>query len=354
MTVDEKINLWQYTEIQPLSKKAFLVRNNFDGRLMVKHLAAVENFKIFETIKNIQSPYLMRVYDSVVENGVCISLGEYIEGVTLEKAVELRGVYSEKAVKNIMLALCDGLSALHASGIIHRDINPANVMIDKNGVVKIIDYDITRTVKENRNKDTLIMGTPGYASPEQFGFEQTDDKADIYSCGALMNYLLTGYLPNERLYMGGLTAIIKKCTELDPRNRFYSIEQLKLALLGKPSSSARIVNHRKLPGFKRGDTVCEVLATLFLVFYFIFLFFFMMNAFRSWLAENPIRTIVSGFTIFGLYTAIPYLSFGDIGGISRFIYRENPKVGKYILYAVGTISLISAFSLHIWLISYNT
>ena len=349
MTVDEKINLWQYTEIQPLSKKAFLVRNNFDGRLMVKHLAAVENFKIFERIKTISSPYLMRVYDSVVENGVCISLCEYIEGVTLEKAVELRGVYPEKAVKNIMLALCE----CRLDNIVYRlGLSPTRAGARQ--LVNHIDYDITRTVKENRNKDPLIMGTPGYASPEQFGFEQTDDKADIYSCGALMNYLLTGALPNERLYMGGLTAIIKKCTELDPRNRFYSIEQLKLALLGKPSSSARIVNHRKLPGFKRGDTVCEVLATLFLVFYFIFLFFFMMNAFRSWLAENPIRTIVSGFTIFGLYTAIPYLSFGDIGGISRFIYRENPKVGKYILYTVGTISLISAFLLHLWLISYNT
>ena len=90
---------------------------------------------------------------------------------------------------------------------------------------------------------------------------------------------------------------------------------------------------------------------LFLVFYFIFLFFFTANSIVSWLADNPVRTLLSGFTIFGLYTAIPYLSFGDIGGISRFVYRENPKVGKYILYAVGTISLIFAFLLHLWLIA---
>lgn len=345
MNTDEKIKLWQYTELKPLSPKALLVRNNFDGRIMVRHLADKDSYCVFEKIQKLSSPYLMQVFDSTIEDNRCVSLCEYIDGVTLEKAVELRGKYSEKSVRNIMAQLCDGLNILHKNGIVHRDINPSNVMIDKNGIVKIIDYDILRTVKDGKSRDTQILGTPGYAAPEQFGFNQTDGRADIYSCGALMNYLLTGEIPSDKLYSGSLSGIIKKCLELDPENRFTDINELKNALLEniqfiKTDNKTRKVNHRRLPGFKTKNKVAEFFTILFLAVYFIMLFAYLNYSFNGGYDYNRTKGVFIGLTLFVFLTAVPYLSIGDIGGISRYIVKSRPSVGKLIMVLIGAVSLI--------------
>ncbi|MBR1730906.1 MAG: serine/threonine protein kinase [Ruminococcus sp.] len=227
----EKYKLWQNTELSEIAPNLVLVRNDFDSRIMALRKSGAENFEIMRALCSVRHLNIMRVYDAVTDGNVCKSLCEFIDGLTLEKAVENFCPYKEKQVRDIMCQLCDGLSALHERGIIHRDINPTNIMITWDGIIKIIDFDITRTVKFNRSKDTRVLGTAGYASPEQFGFSQTNERADIYSCGVLMNYLLTGALPNERHAEGPLSAVIKRCTQIDENNRFQNAEQLKKALL---------------------------------------------------------------------------------------------------------------------------
>jgi serine/threonine protein kinase len=114
---------------------------------------------------------------------------------------------------------------------VHLDIKPENVMIDNNGTVKLIDYSAAKLYKSHRTQDTQLLGTAGYAAPEQFGITQSDGRVDIYALGILMNVMLTGEHPSKAFYKKGrLKKIIEKCTRIDPNRRYQKIKDLKKAL----------------------------------------------------------------------------------------------------------------------------
>ena len=128
--------------------------------------------------------------------------------------------------------ILEALQTIHSYHIIHRDVKPENILISTDGVVKLLDFGIARFQKENQSKDTTILGTAGYASPEQFGFQQTDVRADIYAAGILLNKMLTGKMPGEEtdaltVVDENIRKMIQKCTEIDPKNRYESVQQLK-------------------------------------------------------------------------------------------------------------------------------
>lgn len=345
MTVDEKFKLWQFTELGAISEKAVLVKNNYSGTLMVKYTADKKCFDVFQIMEKSSAPNLMAVYDTVIENDKCVSLCEYIEGVTLEQAVKKRGIYDEYGTVNIIAQLCDGLAVLHKNRIVHRDINPSNVMLDKNGIVKIIDFDILRIVKAGQGRDTQVMGTPGYASPEQFGFYQTDARADIYSCGVLMNYLLSGKLPNEYMYNGNLTPVITRCIEMDPKNRFNSVNELKQVLLGRKANvntskkPEKYINYWKLPGFRKGNPFAKFITIFFYIMYIIMFLGYLNFWFQGKYSNDIQEGILTGLCIFVFLTALPYLVFGDFGGMSRLFSWKHPMLGKVITKIIGILSL---------------
>lgn len=138
--------------------------------------------------------------------------------------------------------LCDAVSDLHENfdpPIIHRDLKPSNVMINGHGV-KVIDFGIARTYREDAKSDTRHFGTPSYAPPEQFGFGQTDERSDIYALGMLLYYCLTERTPTFSMLESEfedddvpvpLRAVIAKATAFDPANRYASVRELKLAFL---------------------------------------------------------------------------------------------------------------------------
>ena len=114
----------------------------------------------------------------------------------------------DSSQSNMLIA---GLGALHRCSLVHRDINANNILITTDGNVKIIDYGIVRLFDKSKSTDTVILGTPGYAAPEQFGFTQSDSRTDIYALGVLMNVMMTGRLPSEDTARGGISRIIEKC-----------------------------------------------------------------------------------------------------------------------------------------------
>lgn len=102
-------------------------------------------------------------------------------------------------------------------------------MIDTDGRVVLIDFDASRRVSNN-GKDTQIIGTVGYAAPEQLGLAQSDARTDIYATGVLMNVMLTGLHPTQQFARGRMGRIIRKCTHINPNERFQSAEKLSRAL----------------------------------------------------------------------------------------------------------------------------
>lgn len=194
---------------------------------------------------------------------------EFISGETL-KAHKVRvGDISKNQIINWCIDLVNVISYLHgqSSGpIIYRDIKPENIMITTENQLKLVDFGIARVYKENLSRDTLPLGSRGYAAPEQFGGSQSDERTDIYGFGVTMYFMLTGkhlgeppYSINEGLLEDEdvsniLINIVKKCCEPIPSNRYQSVdaimEDLKCLLdLQNPTAKKRrqkIQNKRKL------------------------------------------------------------------------------------------------------------
>ena len=134
---------------------------------------------------------------------------------------------SSPAAMNITCSICQGLYALHNSGIVHRDIKPDNIIICDDNNVKIIDFDISKIYKSNQRSDTQTLGTVGFAAPEQFGMQQSDARTDLYSLAVLLNVLLTGEHPSVKMCENKkILKVIKKCLSINPDDRYSSAEEL--------------------------------------------------------------------------------------------------------------------------------
>ncbi len=191
-----------------------IVKLEFNGDISV--------YKILETISHPNLPRIFGVYQKGAE---WVVVEEYINGITVAENLQ-NGLYTEKGVKIIIRSICSALDVLHSNNIIHRDIKPENIMIDSSGNVKLIDFDASRVYKNYKSQDTSFIGTAGFAAPEQFGFNQTDPRSDIFAIGILMNIMLTGEHPSRKLYKGKLTKIIEKCINIDPNQRFKNVREL--------------------------------------------------------------------------------------------------------------------------------
>lgn len=348
-------NLWVYDVIVNISPSISMVQNRYNGQLMIRKLSAPECFPLYQRIRSLHSEHLMKIYDVRMYGELCESLCEYVPGYTLDYLVERNGPFNEEHAKKIMLSLCDGLKVLHSNGIIHKDIKPSNIIMNPEGCVKIIDYDISRTKKPDKNKDTSIFGTKGYASPEHFGFAQTDEKADIYSCGVLFNYLLTGKEPDEYLYDGSMKYIILQCTEIDKEKRFKNTDRLKEAISGEytpvPSDSFVLPDSddfRPLPGFRGKNVFLKILMTIIIAAYLLLFYFYIYAlitndpGISSWSTTAKVLNFI---IFFFCFTLLPYILFGDIGRISKKINPKNPRNGKYVLNILGVLSIILGFLL---------
>ncbi|MBU9894569.1 serine/threonine protein kinase [Holdemanella biformis] len=184
---------------------------------------------LYQTLQKIKNPYLPKIFVVQENDNQLTLLEEYIEGNTLDQQI-----LSKEDVRNIMHQLCECLNTLHKLNppIIHRDIKPENIIYHNNKVT-LLDFGIARFLDSRKSKDTLILGSVGYAAPEQFGFQQSNPQTDIYALGKLMNYLLNGSLEHQNNIPFDLKQIILKATQLDYKNRYKSVKEMDLAIQQK-------------------------------------------------------------------------------------------------------------------------
>lgn len=172
-----------------------------------------------------EAPQLARVYACYDANGDTISEEEYVDGTLLSDLLR-RTLLSEVQAAAVTREICLGLQTLHSLGFVHRDVKPENVMLTQQGRVVLLDLDAAAPVMGTPDTNTRLLGTAGYAAPEQFGFARCDVRADIFALGVLLNVALTGEHPAVRLAEGRLGRIVRRCTNTNAAQRYANIDAL--------------------------------------------------------------------------------------------------------------------------------
>lgn len=183
---------------------------------------------VYRKLLTVDCPYLPRIEEALEQDGQAAVLEEYVQGDTLHFLLE-GGHLSWPQARRITGELCAALWVLHSLGAVHRDVKAGNVLLRGDQAV-LIDFDASRLMKEDESSDTVVLGTTGYAPPEQFGLSQTDGRADIYALGVLLNIMLTGEHPARQLAAGHPGRVVQRCTMMSPEKRYRSVQELKEAL----------------------------------------------------------------------------------------------------------------------------
>ena len=202
--------------------------------------------KLCEVLCETRNPNIAVVYDYVYEDGDTYILEEHINGKSVKDIMDEDGIFSENQTAQIISSVCSALEVLHKKTppVVHNDINPSNIMICDDGTVKLFDFDISRLYQKGKGKNTELFGTEEYASPEHFGYGQSEPRTDIYCLGVTMHKMLTNNgLSSEHRMMnnGKLKNIIKKCLEVDPNRRYTSVSDLNKKLLHFLSKKKRVM-----------------------------------------------------------------------------------------------------------------
>ena len=186
------------------------------------------NPEVYRKLLEYTCPNLPTVYEVACRGEENLVIEEFIEGDTL--GFLLKGaLFSQEETKKIVKQVCQALWVLHSIGAVHRDVKPENIIL-RGSEALLIDFDAARLHKPEHDSDTQILGTTGYAAPEQYGLSQSDIRTDIYSLGILINVMLTGEHPSRRLVEGRMGRIVDRCTHVNPQWRYKNVLRLMEAL----------------------------------------------------------------------------------------------------------------------------
>lgn len=183
--------------------------------------------------RKISHKNVCRMYHLSKERDTHYIVMEYVQGETLKSMIRMTRQLSTWTAVNIAKQVCEGLTEAHRLGVIHRDLKPQNVMIDQEGIARIMDFGIARSLRtKGATAPGVMIGTPEYMSPEQVEGQETDQRSDIYALGVILYEMLTGRLPFEG--KTSLSVALKHKTDipLDPRKINSQIpEALSQAIL---------------------------------------------------------------------------------------------------------------------------
>ena len=196
-------------------------------------------------MEKLHHPLLPHILAAWEENGFTYVAMDYVEGKPLDALLRERGAIPEEQAVEWARQLCKALAYLHGfrPPVIYRDVKPANVILQKDGKIKLVDFGAIRQLRRHHAHDTRPLGTPGYAAPEQYGKRpRSDVRTDVYGLGVTLYHMLTGHDPGEPPYQicdvrdwnkalsPTLSKIVRKCTAKRPSRRYQNCEALLKAL----------------------------------------------------------------------------------------------------------------------------
>lgn len=227
-------------------------------------------------------PNTVRIFDFGVQDEIAFAVMELLDGRTMAAEIKLRRIEPERAVE-YATAICRGLGAAHAKGVLHLDLKPANVMITDSGEIRILDFGLARRTRTSASDTTQVQsapgagisGTAGYIAPERLRGEPGDERTDLFAVGVILHEMLAGAHPFARASTPetltailrdppeeipdvppNLARLIRECLEKEPARRIGSAAELERRLrvcLEQPTASAPIDSIAVLPFHNEGD-----------------------------------------------------------------------------------------------------
>lgn len=199
------------------SKELVLLQDReSDARVLLRNYPGEPSVAYRLLLKKTLS-HIPEIYAVEPRAGGYYVLEQFVDGKTLSGEC-----LSVPDALRVLKELCEALTELHALGIVHRDVKPDNLLQTPDDQIYLLDLDAARQYKNHVEKDTCMLGTAGFAAPEQFGIVQTDHRADLFALGVTLNVLVTGSHPSQILCRGPLRRVIVKCTRIDPKTRYQT------------------------------------------------------------------------------------------------------------------------------------
>ena len=204
-----------------------LIAHQATGRCFVlRHFTG--NAEVYRKLLHYTCPNLPATLEVASQGEEHLILEEYIQGDNMGDLLK-GALFSPEETRKAVAQVCKALWVLHSMGAVHRDVKPENIILRGDQAV-LIDFDAARLYKPEEDGDTQILGTTGFAAPEQYGLSQTDQRTDIYAVGILMNIMLTGQHPSKQLAKGRLGRVVARCTQVAPDKRYPNVLRLMEAL----------------------------------------------------------------------------------------------------------------------------
>lgn len=329
-----------------------LVQHTETDRIYARKTLDVYNADVYRYLRRHPVMGIPEIVEIVEHDGHLTVIEEYISGQTLREILDNGNLFSVEEAVGLIEELCDILRELHGADppIIHRDIKPSNIIITPNGSLRLLDMDAARQVRGSKSEDTALIGTVGYAAPEQYGFGTSNVQTDIYSVGVLLCELVTGALPKEKMPEGRLGRVIRKCTQIDPKNRYRDIYELQKALNALHSSFTNSRSRRTgkrsyaLPGFRTGKPTNMMIA----LFAYVSLLWLSLTYTAEGISPGIVLWTLRGiYLVSGFFILLFTGNYLDIWSVLRIDRIPNAWIRTILLFAIDFVLVMAMLILMI-------
>ena len=290
--------------------KTILSRNTDTNEIVVFKVMDKHGLDVYHRLKDLDNSNIVDVMDCFLHEDKCVAVEEFVNGKRLYDILQKN--IPVEVIIDYVKQICNGLKEVHNKNIVHRDLQPKNIIVDRHNHITIIDFDIARIRKEEADSDTEFLGTVGYASPEQFGFAQTDKRSDIYSLGVLIGDMVKPYAKTVR------EASEEEIEKNLRYNKHYNQDILEPDELEELSFRGII---RTVPGFRKNNILHKIIAIIMYVSVFATYIEIGTSAINVKKGYKWLCVILSE-----MCWIIPYIYLTNIGDV---VYRIRKRKFKY-------------------------